>query len=56
MLICGLVQGGIILMKIDIEYAPMFSNESALIADEKNQQQKIANCKATFKKEAGRFE
>ena len=41
MLVVGLVTGGIILMKILIEPAPMFSNDSVLIADEKNQWTKI---------------
>jgi hypothetical protein len=37
MLVVGLVQGGIILMKINIEPAPMFSSEKVMLADEKNQ-------------------
>jgi hypothetical protein len=41
MLVIGLVQGGIILMKINIENAPMFASEKVMLADEKLQQQKI---------------
>jgi hypothetical protein len=36
MLVVGLVQGGIILMKINIEPAPMFGSDKVMLADEKN--------------------
>jgi hypothetical protein len=36
MLICGLASGAIIVTRINIDHAPNFGSDKALIADEKN--------------------